>query len=333
MLPTRLAVRLHGIRPSCFATSRTSMIAVRKAQPEIDISSSASSTDLNASAWKRQPSTSKMETTSHLHFDLSSLFACVIGTTLLSACANACNHLLEAPYDAQMKRTQARLLVVHRFSPLHAAVFASVVASAGTCILWDGCNSLTAMLGLLNVFLYAGVYTPMKRHSAACTWVGAIVGSIPPLMGYTAATGTLEPAAFALAAVLYCWQFPHFNALSWNHRGDYSRAGYRIMCVTDEALCKRTTLRHSLALLGICSFVVPYSGLTTWSFAFDSLPVNACLLYLSAKFFCNPNAKTSRSLFRYSLVYLPLMMVLMVVSKYGQASATEVHISKCDHDS
>lgn len=91
--------------------------------------------------------------------------------------------------------------------------------------------------------IFAGVYTPMKRHSIGCTWAGAIVGAIPPLMGYTAATGAIQPAAFVLAAILYSWQFPHFNALSWNLRGDYSRAGYRIMCVTNEGLCRRTTFR------------------------------------------------------------------------------------------
>ncbi|KHN88748.1 Protoheme IX farnesyltransferase, mitochondrial [Toxocara canis] len=251
---------------------------------------------------------------------LASFLACASGTALLSACANACNHLLEAPYDAQMKRTQSRLLVVHRFSPLHAVGFASVAALAGVAVLSMGCNALTAALGLLNVFLYAGVYTPMKRHSIGCTWAGAVVGAIPPVMGYTAATGTVQPAALILAAILYSWQFPHFNSLSWNLRGDYSRAGYRIMCVTNEALCRRTTLRHSLALCGICSIAAPYSNLTTWSFAFDSLPVNAFLVYFAMKFYTNPDAKTSRALFRYSLLYLPLIMVLMVVSKYGQSS-------------
>lgn len=83
----------------------------------------------------------------------------------------------------------------------------------------------------------------MKRYHIACTWVGAIVGSIPPLMGYTALTGSLDPGAAVLAAILFSWQFPHFNGLSWNLRGDYSRAGYRVMCVTNEELCRKTTIR------------------------------------------------------------------------------------------
>lgn len=86
----------------------------------------------------------------------------------------------------------------------------------------------------------------MKRYHVGCTWVGAIVGAIPPLMGYSALTGTIDARALVLAAILFSWQFPHFNGLSWNLRGDYSRAGYHVMCVKDEGLCRRTTLRYDL---------------------------------------------------------------------------------------
>lgn len=102
---------------------------------------------------------------------------------------------------------------------------------------------MTAGLGLLNILLYANVYTPMKRYHVGCTWVGAVVGAIPPLMGYAALTGSLDSRSLVLAAILFAWQFPHFNGLSWNLRGDYSRAGYHVMCVKDEGLCRRTTLR------------------------------------------------------------------------------------------
>jgi len=82
-----------------------------------------------------------------------------------------------------------------------------------------------------------------KNYFLSCTWVGAIVGAIPPLMGYAAATGRLDAAACVLGGLLFSWQFPHFNALSWNLREDYKNAGYKIMCVTNEGLCRRTTLR------------------------------------------------------------------------------------------
>ncbi|KAE9553509.1 hypothetical protein FO519_003258 [Halicephalobus sp. NKZ332] len=248
-------------------------------------------------------------------FSLSTLAACTAGTALLSSAANACNQLLEAPYDAQMKRTQSRVLVVHQFSPLQAFMFANLTGLAGTSLLYFGCNSWTAALGILNLVLYAGVYTPMKRYHVGCTWAGAVVGAIPPLMGYTALTGGLDPGAFVLAAILYAWQFPHFNGLSWNLRGDYSRAGYRVMCVTDEGLCRRTTLRYSMLLFGLCSIAAPLSCLTTPVFAANSVPLNAVMMYLSYKFYRDPGAQTSRNLFRFSLLYLPLIMALMVISR------------------
>lgn len=247
------------------------------------------------------------------------LVACAAGTTLLSSAANACNQLLEAPYDAQMKRTQSRVLVVHRFSPLHALSFAGVAAVTGVGTLYLLANPLTAFLGALNLVLYAGVYTPLKRSHIACTWAGAVVGAIPPLMGYAAATGTIDSAALCLAAILYSWQFPHFNGLSWNLRGDYSKAGYRVMCVTNERLCRVTSIRHSLALVGLCSVVAPLTNLTTITFALDSLPVNAYMCWLAYKFYSAPDASNSRRLFFYSLFYLPLIMILMVVSNYGRS--------------
>ncbi|CAL2034388.1 unnamed protein product [Caenorhabditis brenneri] len=256
------------------------------------------------------------------------LAAATIGTFLLSSAANSCNQLLEAPYDAQMRRTQSRVLVVHRFSPLHAFTFAAVTGLTGIGLLAYYANPLAAALGALNWFIYAGVYTPMKRSHIGCTWAGAVVGAIPPLMGYSAATGYLDPAAWCLATILFSWQFPHFNGLSWNLRGDYSKAGYRVMCVTNERLCRVTSIRHSLALLGLCSIAAPLTDLTTLTFAIDSLPVNAYLVYLSYKFYKAPDAKNSRKLFFYSLLHLPLIMLLMGISNYGRNEDQKEHISE-----
>jgi protoheme IX farnesyltransferase len=117
------------------------------------------------------------------------LVGCVLGTALMSASANTINQLIEVPYDAQMRRTQARPLVTGRVTTLHAAAFAAFAATAGCAVLATACNPLTAALGVTNIVLYAGVYTPLKRTSIACTWAGAVVGAIPPLMGWAAITG------------------------------------------------------------------------------------------------------------------------------------------------
>ena len=194
-------------------------------------------------------------------------------------------------------------------------MFVGATAFTGLGILCLSCNHLTSGLGFINFALYAGVYTPMKRIHHSCTWVGAVVGAIPPLMGYAAATGHLDAAGFVLGIILYSWQFPHFNALSWNLRDDYSKADYKMMCVTDEGLCRRTTLRHSLSLIGACQLGAPLAELTTWMFALTSAPLNIGMLALAWQFYSNPDKKNASQLFRYSLVYLPLLMVLMFVSK------------------
>lgn len=125
-----------------------------------------------------------------------------------------------------MLRTRVRPLVRAVVTPGHVASVATASAVAGVTMLATMVNPIVAALGASNIVLYSFIYTPMKRFSIANTWVGALVGALPPMMGWAAATGGLEPGAWLLAGVLFAWQFPHFNALSWNLRGDYSRAGY-----------------------------------------------------------------------------------------------------------
>ena len=199
-------------------------------------------------------------------------------------------------------------------SPFHSVAFSVVTVAAGASLLWTTVNPLTAILGVGNIALYAGVYTPLKRISLYNTWVGAVVGAIPPVMGWTACTGTLDPGAFVLGGILFAWQFPHFNALSWRLRGDYSRAGYRMMSVLDPGLCKRTTLRYCLALTPLCA-MAPVLDLTTWWFLVDSLPVNAWMTYLSWRFYRDSDFKWARKLFHFTLFHLPLLTGLLLINK------------------
>lgn len=248
-------------------------------------------------------------------FDPWVLLFTVAGTAFTSCAANAINQFLEVPYDSQMNRTKNRVLVRGFLSPLHAVGFAAGTASLGLWLLAVGANGLTALLGGANLALYTCAYTPLKRCSIVNTWLGSVVGAIPPLMGWAACMGTLDAGACVLGAMLYSWQFPHFNALSWNLRPDYSRAGYRMMSVTHPELCRRTALRHSVLLALLCSCAAPLSGLTAWSFAATSLPLNAYLLHRAWRFYSEPDSATSRALFRLSLVYLPVLIVLMLISK------------------
>ncbi|XP_059480966.1 protoheme IX farnesyltransferase, mitochondrial [Neocloeon triangulifer] len=245
-----------------------------------------------------------------------------LGTGLMSGAANSINQFLEVPYDAQMSRTKSRVLVLQSLSPLHAVGFALGAGTVGLTTLYFGVNGLTCAIGAANLLLYTCVYTPMKRISILNTWVGSIVGALPPVMGWTACTGELEVGALLLAGLLYAWQFPHFNALSWNLRPDYSRAGYRMMSVTHPGLCRRVALRYSVAIMAM-SCAAPLLDVTTWTFAIDSVPVNAYLVYLAWRFYKDSDSKSSRKLFRYSLIHLPMLLILLLISKKHPGNKSE----------
>lgn len=237
-----------------------------------------------------------------------------LGTFLCSSSAAALNQFLETPYDSQMRRTAIRPLVVGQVSPLETVIFASVTGLSGITILANYVNTLTATLGALNLILYSFIYTPMKRSNVANTWIGSIVGAIPPMMGSTAVLGHVNFDSAMLALILFSWQFPHFNALSWNLRHEYARAGYRMMSVVDPDLCKRVALRHS-GLLLIYTCLLPVYGLTSSLFTLFALPFNLQFLKLSWLFYKDADSASSRKLFRFSLLYLPAILGLLILTQ------------------
>ncbi|CAL8283030.1 unnamed protein product [Merluccius merluccius] len=247
-------------------------------------------------------------------FDPGMFILSCLGTGLASCAANSINQYFEVPFDSNMNRTKNRPLVRGQISPLHAVSFALACGVPGVALLTLAVNPLTGFLGALNIFLYTCCYTPLKRLSIANTWVGSVVGAIPPVMGWTAATGSLDPAALLLGAFLYSWQFPHFNALSWNLREDYSRGGYRMMSVTHPDMCRRVALRHSLALGGL-TCLGPAAGLTTWTFPLVALPINLYISYLALRFYYRADRGSARKLFFCSLWHLPMLLLLALTCK------------------
>lgn len=238
----------------------------------------------------------------------------LLGTTLCSFSANTLNQWAEAPLDAQMPRTQSRPLPRLVLTPFAAFNWAVLAGTAGIGILAVGVNSLAAGLAGLTIVLYSGVYTPLKRISILNTWAGALVGAIPPLIGWTSAWPTFTPSAFILPAVLFCWQFPHFNALSWNYRAEYARAGYKMAAVLNPKLNGRVALRYSLALIPI-TFASSWLSLTTPLFALTANLVNAPLIFQAVKFWKTPTRNSAKGLFFASLIHLPLFMILLFVHR------------------
>ncbi|KAH9908848.1 mitochondria protoheme IX farnesyltransferase [Xylariomycetidae sp. FL2044] len=254
------------------------------------------------------------------------------GTALCIASANALNMLYEPAWDAMMTRTRNRPLARGLLSQRKALVFAIVTAATGVGGLYFGVNPTVAFLGAANIALYAGVYTPLKRVSWLNTWAGAIVGGIPPLMGWAAAAGEsatgdgafrellLTPDAIGgwlLAAVLFAWQFPHFMALSWPIREEYKAAGHQMLCWINPARNARVALRYSLVFVPLCVALCA-TGVTEWSFAVTSLPVNLWLAREAVRFRRHEGFQGSaRGLFWASVWHMPAVMVLALVQKKG----------------
>jgi protoheme IX farnesyltransferase len=188
-------------------------------------------------------------------------------------------------------------------------------------------NPLSALLGVLNIMLYAGVYTPMKRTSTLNTHVGSLVGAIPPVIGYTAVTGCIDTHALILAGILYAWQFPHFNALSWGIRNDYKQAGYQMMSHVHPRRNAFETVLGSAALMGCCFGAVGV-GMVSECFLLGSTAVNMWMLRDSWFFYQSfPNNeqeretdeqeqnRRGRKLFHTSLFHLPAIVVLLLLHK------------------
>jgi heme o synthase len=272
------------------------------------------------------------DSTSSPSLSALTLLYLTVGTSLCCASANSLNMLLEPQHDAKMSRTRNRPLVRGLISKRVAILFAAVTASLGVTGLYFGVNPTTAFLGGLNIVLYAGVYTPLKRISVVNTWVGAIVGGIPPLMGWAAAAGQSAVGAgdwqelllgrqnmggWLLAALLFAWQFPHFNALSWMIREEYKNAGYRMLCWANPKMNGRVALRYAILMFPIC-FGLSYVGVTDRVFVVTSSFINAWVLREAYKFWRLEGHKGSaRSLFWAGVWQLPIVMALAMFHKNG----------------
>lgn len=215
---------------------------------------------------------------------ISQLLSLTVGTTLCSGAANAINMGREPEFDRQMTRTQARPVVRGLVTPNEAYSFATVIGALGVGTLYFGVNPIVAGLGFLNIPLYSWIYTSLKRKHIINTWVGAIVGGIPPLMGWAAASSLTDPAAWVLVGLLYAWQFPHFNSLSHSVRAQYKNAGYVMTAWKNPALNARVCLRYSLLMFPLC-FALVYYNVTDPYYIIDSSLANLWLSYWCFKFY------------------------------------------------
>jgi protoheme IX farnesyltransferase len=242
------------------------------------------------------------------------LAATLSGVALVGGGANCLNQWKERHADGQMLRTRTRPLVTGRISPTATLVFGSVISLAGMLILAGWVNLLTAVLSLLSWASYLFVYTPLKQTTPFNTWVGAVPGALPAVLGYSGASNTLDATALAVFLLLYVWQLPHFFAISWVYRDDYLRGGFRMLSWNDPQgqRSARHILVHSVLLLPASSalYLVGANGLIYLGVALASGLVQ---LHLAWRFWRQPDTARARRVFHFSIIYLPVLFLGIVL--------------------
>jgi protoheme IX farnesyltransferase len=237
-------------------------------------------------------------------------------TALLASGASALNQLLEREYDAKMRRTQDRPLPSGRLQPTTVAIFGGACSVAGLVYLALAVNLLTSVIGAVTLVSYLFIYTPMKRVTWLNTVIGAVPGAMPPLMGWTAARGELTGEGWALFAILFFWQLPHFFAIAWIYRDEYAKAGFKMLpgIDPDGSRTAQQSVSNTLALLAVslCPFVFKMAGTT---YLAGALVLSAGFLWCAIQFSRQLTLARARQLFFASIIYLPLLLVLMVWDK------------------
>jgi len=240
----------------------------------------------------------------------------IFGTMLIAGGTAALNHYAERETDRYMRRTAARPLPSGVLQPREALAFGVVLSIAGAVDLFVTSGALACGLGVTTCLSYLLAYTPLKKRTVWATFVGAFPGAIPPMIGWVAATGSLDRGAWLLFAILFFWQFPHFHAISWMYREDYARAGILMLPVVDREGSRtfRQIILAAAALVGV-SLLPAIVGLAGVLYFFGALVtslamVQVCLWAASAK--TNVRAKW---LMHSTVLHIPVLLGLMVYDK------------------
>ncbi|PPR81575.1 hypothetical protein GOBAR_AA39137 [Gossypium barbadense] len=241
--------------------------------------------------------------------DLAGLCYTCAGTMMVAASANSLNQVFEINNDAKMKRTRLRPLPSGRIAIPHAVTWASSVGFAGTALLACKANMLAAGLAASNLVLYAFVYTPLKQIHPVNTWVGAVVGAIPPLLGWAAASGQISLNGLILPAALYFWQIPHFMALAYLCRDDYAAGGYRMFSLADASgrRIAAVAFRNCLYLIPL-GFIAYDWGVASGWFCVESSVITLAISAAAFSFYRDRTTQKARRMFYASLLYLPVFL-------------------------
>jgi len=244
------------------------------------------------------------------------LFYLILGTWATSAGAAVLNQVMERRHDAKMARTKNRPIVMGKISPMNALVFGMVLSLCGYVFLYYLINPLTAWISAATVFLYILIYTPSKRITTWNTIIGSIPGALPPVGGWVAATGSLAPPAWILFGILFCWQMPHFLAIAIIYAADYEKGGFKMLpSIYPES--KRTSyviLFFTVALLvtSLGLYILKVGGIL---YAVGAALLGVAFFMVALKVIMESNKKNARRLMLASIIYLPLLLIIILIEK------------------
>ena len=244
------------------------------------------------------------------------LFITLLGTALTAGGAGALNQYLERDADKLMQRTKNRPIPSGLIAPGNALVFGIILILIGTIILVTQINLLTGFLSILTAFLYVLVYTPLKKITWLNTSIGSIPGALPPMGGWAAATGNVETGAWILFAIMFLWQHPHFYAIAWMCKDDYARANFKMLPVIepDGKRTMRQIFWHLTLLVPVS--VLPYvEGSSGLIYAVGVIFLTGTFLISALPLAREKSVQSARLLLKSSVIYLPLLLILIVVDK------------------
>jgi len=249
--------------------------------------------------------------------DLLRMVIVCAGTALVAAGASAFNQVTERDTDALMDRTKNRPVAARRRSPREGRIVGAVLSVAGLGILAAGSILLAVWVALATLLSYVVLYTPMKRLTSFSTVVGAVPGALPPMIGWAASRGSIdEVAGWSLFFIMFIWQLPHFLAIAWIYREDYGRAGMPMLTVIDHtgAMTGRQMVLWAATLLPVS--VMPTAvGLANQVYGVGVLVLGLLQFGLTVRFAFNRTKANARAVFFASIIYLPLLWLLMAAGK------------------
>lgn len=242
------------------------------------------------------------------------IFILILGGFMVTGSSNAFNQIIEKDLDKLMNRTSDRPLPDGRMEVNEAFWVASILGVFGVALLWIGLNPLSGILGLLALFLYVAVYTPLKRVGPIAVFVGAFPGAIPPMLGYVAATNEFGLIPGLLFATQFIWQFPHFWAIAWKADSDYTKAGFRLL-PSSSGKSKMTAfyiLIYALFLIPISLFPIMFTTMSTFVLIATTM-MGAGFAFYAIRLYQQGTDKAALNLMLASFVYLPVVQLLYLI--------------------